>query len=217
MASDSRAPRLRRSQGPSWRTVIVITLALAIAACGGRSVRVDGPKGDGKPWSASQTAAPLPSHWLLEGRLAISNGKDSGSGRIDWRQEGTHYDFRLRAPVSGQNWQLLGDDRGCQLQGLHAEPVLATSPEELLRRELGWELPVAAMRSWLFGQGGVTASIERNDAGNPVRMTDAGWTIEYRDWQVQDGQLMPKRVIARRAPFQVRLAITRWQALPITP
>jgi len=197
--------------------LFVIGLSIALSACGGRSVRIDGPPGDTTPWSASQTATPLPNHWLLEGRLAISNGKDSGSGRIDWRQEGTHYDFRLRAPVSGQNWQLLGDDTGCQLQGLHAEPVLAASPEELLRRELGWELPVDAMRSWLFGEGGAGATIERNEAGDPIRMTDAGWTIEYRDWQAQDGRSMPKRVIARRAPFQVRLAVTRWQMLPTTP
>lgn len=191
---------------------IVAAMLAGLAACAGPSKRPDIPEAGEGP--DRHVSVPPPTHWRLSGRLAVSNGKDGGSGRLEWRQDDRHFDVRLRAPVTGQNWQLLGDDTGCQLQGLHPEPVLARSPEELLRRELHWELPVGALGHWLFGQGGDGARTTRDAKGHPFRITDAGWTIEYRDWRPQGDRWLPHRLVARKPPFQVRLAVSEWQLDP---
>lgn len=204
---------LLRDVARTIRRACTLLLLAGLTACAGLGTRPE-PPADGSTITMPATA---PSHWRLSGRLAVSNGKDGGSGRLEWRQEDRHFDVRLRAPVTGQNWQLLGDDTGCQLQGLHAVPVLARSPEELLRRELNWELPVGALGQWLFGRGGDGAQVTQGENGLPERIADSGWIIEYHDWRAQGDRWLPHRVIARKPPFQVRLAVSEWQIDPGTP
>ncbi|MBK8285174.1 MAG: outer membrane lipoprotein LolB [Ahniella sp.] len=190
-----------------YRIAGVVVLGLAVSGCSRQAIRSPEPA----EAQSIQGNHEVPEAWHLSARLAVSNGQDGGSGRLEWTQQGAFFDVTLRAPVSGQNWQLLGDETGCQLQGLRPEPILARSPEELLRRELQWELPVGALRSWLFGLGSKTAEIERDREGRITRLRDLGWTIDYKDWQNDQGYWLPKRLIAKKPPYQVRLAVGDWR------
>jgi outer membrane lipoprotein LolB len=163
-------------------------------------------------WVAPQS---VPRNWSLDARLAISNGKDGGSGRLHWEQQGEFYTISLRAPISGQSWLLSGDRSHARLEGVRPHAVLGTSAQELLRRELGWELPVGAMKSWLFGVGFTRdAVIEADASGKPVSVLDDSWQLSYRDWSDVSGISVPLRIIAKKPPYQVRLAIQRWVTSP---
>ena len=60
-------------------------------------------------------------HWRLRGRIAVSNGDDGGSGRMDWVQDGEHYEIKLSAPVSRRSWRLVGEPGFAFLHGLDGE------------------------------------------------------------------------------------------------
>jgi outer membrane lipoprotein LolB len=161
--------------------------------------------------SADALLADVPTRWSFEGRLAVSNGKDSGSGRIHWQQDGEFFSISLRAPISGQSWLLSGDSSHAQLEGVRPYAVLGTSARELLHRELGWELPVGEMTAWLFGRGfGAKALLEHEPSGTLALVNDEGWNIAYRNWQQIEGIAVPSRIVAKNAPYQVRLAIQSW-------
>ncbi len=180
-----------------------------LVACSSAPLRVASPT---DTFSAQR---PIPDAWTFEGRLALSNGKDGGSGRIRWTQEGEFFTISVRAPISGQSWQLSGDQSHARLEGVRPQPVLGTSARELLRRELGWELPVGDMKSWLFGRGfHAQARIQHDAAAHPSIVDDGGWNIAYRDWQQVDSIAVPRRIIAKKVPYQVRLAIQRWTISP---
>jgi len=154
----------------------------------------------------------LPRQWTLEGRLAVSDGKDGGSGRIVWVQDGDAYSITLRAPVSGQSWRLSGDRGHSRLEGVRPEPVFGDSAQQLLRQELGWVLPVGEMSGWIFGGGfSAAARIERDAAGAPLHVVDAGWQLDFVDWRMLEDISLPKRISAKRAPYQVKLAIQSWR------
>lgn len=154
----------------------------------------------------------LLTRFTLSGRLAIATGAESGSGHIDWEQNLDQYTIRLRAPVSGQSWRLRGDDAGAALEGLRAQTVRGGSAETLLKRELGWDLPVAALRQWVQGRSADPASRMQRDAeGWPTALDEAGWHIEYRDWHTGFDPPLPGRIEARRGDARVRLAIASWQ------
>ena len=89
--------------------------------------------------------------WSFEGRVAVRDGKDGGSGRIRWREDGGTYEISLRAPVSATTWELAGDAGQCELRGIAPQPLRGVDPGELLARETGWHLPVAHARSWVRG------------------------------------------------------------------
>lgn len=161
-------------------------------------------------------AAAAPSHWRLEGKLAVTDGRESGSGRLTWAQQGDEYTIVMRAPVSGQSWRLSGNDGYSQLEGVRPAPVVGNSAQQLLRRELGWEMPVGEMANWIFAVGLSDRAITHRDAqGAPLKVRDSGWQLEYRDWQLADGVRYPRRITARRGEYQVRLAIQRWRRVPV--
>lgn len=179
------------------RRLAALGMALAMTACVQRAGVIDTVDSDGR--------------WRLEGRLAVSDGRDSGSGSVTWEQDGAYYTIQLRAPVSGQSWRLSGDDALCTLEGLRPYPLTADSPERLLERELGWHLPVAPLRDWLQGRPmHADTPVERDAEGRITGFAEAGWRIDYRDFR--DGR--PTRIGARKPPYQVRLAIKSWVALP---
>ena len=172
-------------------------LLVTLAACGHRGGTIDAVETDGR--------------WRLEGRLAVSDGRDSGSGSVTWEQDGAYYTIQLRAPVSGQSWRLSGDAELCTLEGLRPYPLTADSPEQLLERELGWHLPVAPLRDWLQGRPmDADTAIEHDAEGRVTGFEEQGWTSTFRDFR--DGR--PTRISARKPPYQVRLAIKSWVALP---
>ncbi|TAM01447.1 MAG: outer membrane lipoprotein LolB, partial [Rhodanobacter sp.] len=57
-------------------------------------------------------------HWALQGRLGVSDGHDGGSGNFSWTQDGNHYVFVLRAPITGKSFRLSGGPDGALLEGL---------------------------------------------------------------------------------------------------
>ena len=89
--------------------------------------------------------------------------------------------------------------------------MTAATPEALLERELGWHLPVAPLRDWLRGRPMRSEiELERDADGQVTGFVEDGWTISYGDFR--DGK--PTRITARKPPYQVRLAIKSWVALP---
>jgi outer membrane lipoprotein LolB len=187
-----------------YRLLLCLVLA-ALAACAQQATRDAGHTAD---WLAPQS---VPRVWSIDARLAVSNGKDGGSGRLHWTQEGDNFTISLRAPISGQSWLLSGDRSHARLEGVRPHAVLGSSAQEVLRRELGWELPVGEMKSWLFGVGfSQRAAIEADEVGKPVAVRDRDWQLTYRDWRDVSGISVPARIIAKKPPYQVRLAIQRW-------
>jgi outer membrane lipoprotein LolB len=164
------------------------------------------------PLAARRVALALRPSWSFSGRVAVSDGKDSGSARISWQQEATRYRVTLRLPVSGETWRLSGDELGCVLEGARSEPVRGRDPEELLRRELGWRLPVGALGSWARALSAKSAESELalGADGLPAVVLEAGWRVQYRDYDRTREPPLPTRIDAERPPYTVRLAIASW-------
>jgi outer membrane lipoprotein LolB len=153
--------------------------------------------------------------WSLQGRVALSNGRDGGSGRIDWHQQGARYDVSLSAPITRQSWRLDGDDRTATLSGLDGGPRSGPDPVALLREATRWEIPVAALSSWIRGARADearhgAATLAYGSDGRLARLEQAGWVIDYGAWQTVAGAQLPVRLNARRDEASVRLIVDTW-------
>lgn len=179
---------------------------LLLAACATSRPTVRAPVA---PDLRSQALAQI-GQWSFDGRIAVSDGKDGGSGRIAWRQDGEHVDITIRAPVSGQTWRLVGDDGGYELSGTRREPVRDIDAEALLFRETGWRVPVAALARWVRALPAAGEAPLFGDDGLPKALDERGWHIEYRAYGTTGAAALPTRLVARRANLQVRLAIANW-------
>ena len=208
----------RRGMNWSHRSPLVLAVLL-LGACAGRAPREALPPlatAPGVHQAQREAALALRPDWSLQGRVALSNGRDGGSGRIDWQQQGGHYSVALSAPITRQSWRLSGDPAGARLEGLDGGPRQGADPARLLHEATRWEIPVRALADWVRG---LRASAEHGPArlafgadGRLARIEQDGWTIDYTAWQAASGGAeLPVRLNARRGEASVRLVVDRWE------
>jgi outer membrane lipoprotein LolB len=209
-----------------WWNASAIAVAMLLSACAMQSVRPTVPAVTTANAQAQQStrAATLSTHqqWALQGRVGLSNGHNGGSGRIDWRQDGMHYDVTLSAPITRQGWRLSGDADRARLDGLTGGAREGANAENLLRDATGWVIPVAALASWVRGKSAATLptpTLQFAPDGHLSQLQQGGWTIDYSDWRMQptlDIDL-PHRLNASQGDAKVRLVIDQWQDGAVGP
>lgn len=204
--------------------ILVIAATLLLAGCAAQPVRQALPP----ELAAAAEAAQLVREselrrqpaWSMQGRIAVSSGRNGGSGRIDWVQDGGGFDMSLSAPVTRQSWRLVGDAGNARLEGLDGGTREGTDAATLLREATGWEIPVTALADWVRGlraPGAGEASAVYGVGGRLLRMEQGGWTIDYH-WPVPGSgdaaagttPILPTRLDARRGDASVRLIVDQW-------
>ena len=166
--------------------------------------------------SAGECAAP---NWSMHGRVALSNGKDGGSGRLEWLQGDGRMQVGLSAPITRQSWVLTVDAGVATLDGVPDGPLRGPDAGALVRGATGWDIPVAALGCWARGaRAGAeygAADIVYDASLRPTRMAQGGWVIDYTEWKADptSGLPMPNRINAQRGEDRVRLVVDRWGAL----
>lgn len=153
-------------------------------------------------------------HWVLEGRLGVSDGKSGGSGSFSWTQNGDQYEFVLRGPaVSGMNFRLSGGPDGALLEGLNGGPLHGPDAEVLMHKALGWEVPLRDLRAWVLGLRADSGPAELSFGTDrlPSLLQQDGWAVDYREWDASRQPPLPKKMYAEKSPYKVKLSIESWQ------
>lgn len=214
------------------RAGLLAGCALLLAACAGRATRTSPPAALPTLSVAEQAVADARqaereralqqnSQWSLVGRIAVASGRNGGSGRLEWAQHGGRFEVSVSAPVTRQSWTLGGDDGGARLDGLEGGRRDGPDAAQLLREATGWDVPVPALAYWIRGaraSGFGPARLDYGADGRPVRIEQAGWTIDYRWPEPGDGVAagagsavpLPSRIDARRGEARVKLVIDAW-------
>jgi outer membrane lipoprotein LolB len=196
-----------------------------LAACAARPTRTAPPVSDAAARQVQvERATVLAAHpqWSLRGRVALSDGRNGGSGRIEWQQDGPRYSVALSAPITRQSWRLTGDDQSARLEGLDGGIRQGPDAQALLREATGWTIPVAALASWVRGAADPQlplATLQFSPDGHLASLQQAGWTIDYSQWQAQPaiGIELPHRLDANRGDARVKLVIDAWDAGAAAP
>lgn len=162
--------------------------------------------------SAREDALAPRLHWTITAHIAVSNGKDGGSGELEWHQAGASYTFTVRAPVTGRTWKLSGDTQHAVLEGVEQQALTGTDPERLLHERLGWDVPLTDLTAWIRGlrAAGMPAAVQYDEQNRPAVIEQGGWKIEYRDWFDDRNPPLPRKVFASRGDARVRVAIESW-------
>lgn len=193
--------------------LLCVAGALLMAACAGPRVRPDVAHDTRllqDQAAREQVLSGLPD-WSLRGRLGVSDGRDGGSGTLEWSQRGDAFRFSVHAPVTGKTWTLSGTPSHAVLTGLRTQAIEGDDARALLERELGWQVPVAGLVDWVRGMRGPGASrIEFRPDGLPAAIVQDGWRVEFLDYDSSREPPLPRRLFASSGERKVRLAIREW-------
>jgi outer membrane lipoprotein LolB len=160
------------------------------------------------PWEQRLSELEHSSAWQLDGRAAVSLGTQGWQASLDWRQRGDSSEVHLAGPFGVGALVLKATPAGISVNGAPpSEDVVAQ-----LRDRLGFELPIDSLRFWLQGIPDPSSEFEltRNNQDRALELTQAGWTIQYDGYMANHGDLLPARLVMRRADARVRIAVDRW-------
>lgn len=193
------------------RVLLGAGLAALLAGCA-PAVRIKGDAAMLDAQARRERALAGLDRWTLTGRLGVSDGHDGGSGTLEWHQDGARYRFELRAPITGKSFRLTGGPDGALLEGLDGGPLRGADAESLMRRALGWEVPLDDLRAWVLGlrAGSGPAQLRFGENRLPSLLLQDGWSVDYRRWDEQRQPPLPTQIFAARPPYKVRLSVESW-------
>jgi outer membrane lipoprotein LolB len=151
--------------------------------------------------------------WALEGRLAVNDGEEGGSGHLNWLSRAGFSRMDFYGALGRGAWQLSADADGVLLEMASGETYRADDINELVRRQLGWDIPVDALEWWVRGlvSPGDWEARELDEEGRLVMLEQHGWTIEFASYRQIGGISMPRKMNAKQQTHQVKLAIRNWR------
>lgn len=163
-------------------------------------------------WQERQTRLHPISKWQLTGRLAIQSGDDGWNATLIWQQDADRYQMQLIAPLGQGSLQLEGDSQGVVLRNSEGRSAVAADPDQLILSELGWRVPVSALRYWVLGLAAPgEATLELDQYGRLDRLRQDGWEVTFLDYVMQGTTELPARLFITNHQAQVRLVIKRWE------
>lgn len=150
--------------------------------------------------------------FALGGRIGISNGKDAGSGQFRWQQQGAAFDFTLTVTLTGDRLRLHGQPGKVILVESNGTQISGPDAEQLLFARTGWRIPVTELGYWVRAMRAPGSLVEPEFAadGQLRRLSQRGWEIDYKRWDVQDPPL-PLMLVASRGADRVRVRISTWE------
>ena len=191
----------------------LLTFALALTGCSQSPVRSTDNPAFVKAYQARFTQLRGVSNWTLQGRLAISDGKDGGSGNLSWSQNSLETLMSFRGTLGKGAWQLKADQNGARLEladgSIHRAPTVA----ELVLKQVGWKVPVDALAWWVKGliQPGDWDVRELDELGRVRRLGQSGWDVEIGSYVHAQEYWLPGKLTARQGKYLVKLAVRNWR------
>ncbi len=197
------------------RVALVAVVLSLLSACGSTPRRPDAVSADLTLQTERERGLERQPQWRVDGRIAVSDGRDGGSGRIHWQQDGARFEIRLEAPVTRRSWRLSGMPGHARLEGLEGGPFDGPDASVLLHEKLGWNVPVDDLAAWVRGMRAAGGShVELGDDGLPSLIQQRGWNIQYRQFMSAHELMMPRKVFAERGQQRIRLIVDAWSFEP---
>lgn len=146
--------------------------------------------------------------WAFEGRLALSDGKESWNASIEWKHSQEKDDLKLSGPLGQGAVAIALTKDSVTIDRGDDEVLQSNRVDEFVESQLGIFVPVRALRYWVLG---LTAPDKTY-----VELTDGfeqeKWLIQYQQMQqVGEKGWMPRKLKAWQDKTLLKLIIDDWK------
>lgn len=196
---------------------LIIALLIAMSLVGCVSLKV--PKSSTQQFQT--VSAKKRQRHLKQIKRFIANGAFSIQetseqpvlANYQWTQKTIRfYRIRIFSPLNLFNVTILGHLGSVTLWKSTKQRATAKTPEQLLRNELGWSIPIRNLFYWIRGviaPGKNKATFDQ--FGHMVALRQDGWMIQLSHYGNVDGYDLPKKLLLSRPDIRVTLVVKRWQ------
>ncbi len=180
-----------------YSQILIISSVLLLSSC----------QKNKKPQQASNQWSQVNS-WSFNGKLAINDGENNGSGRIKWLVTNNYTKAQFKAPLGQGSWDIQENQNSATLMSSTNGETTAENAQLLISNELGWFFPWDKIGFWFRGHS--SNSEIKTITHEFESITDGDWQITYTKWQQTPMGLLPKKIKASKPPYSVKLVIYKW-------
>ena len=188
---------------------LILLLCLFLAGCATtQQLPQSGPYRKTVEQRLAQLAAQ--NQWKLEGRIAVRNGEQGFSAGMHWQQTDERFDIRLLDPLGRRVAWLTGTTDQVTLITSDGQSYEGVDPQVLLRRHLGWGIPLDSLDYWVKGMPDPNKPSwreEYDDIGRPLLLEQAEWIVNLSRYESESALAMPGLVKLERENFRAKLLV----------
>lgn len=199
------------------KQTLIFILLLSLAGCSSITQTTTAPAStEPTPkltWSERHSQLSSLKQFGLNGKIAVITNKDSGSANLAWSEQSGRYAISLTGPLGSHATRLNGQPGRVTLQDSDGKRYTANSPEQLIAKGWGYQLPISSMVYWVRGipAPGSQASTHFDGAARLQSLKQLGYSINYSDYASYGHYELPTRINISSAAMRVKLVIYQWQ------
>ena len=197
---------------------LLLVSALVLSGCTTPEIRPV-PADPALAWQQRQQSLHGLHSWDLHARIAMHYGNDGGQADLLWTHLNTKNDIRLVGPWGKGLVRLNFDPSSAELTDDTGAKFTGEDAATLLYEATGWVIPVSKLDTWILGMPvSDTAKINLDKYGRLQSLDEAGWRIEYQEYQRYGDRELPRKMTLSQQRINgddktvsVKLVIGRWQ------
>lgn len=169
------------------RHIAIAVAAIALTACFSGGIR---------PGEGDQE------RWQLSGKIGLRAPQLAESAYINWRQCGDNFAVRISGPLGQTVARIDGRNDRLTLQFEGREPMTTSEPEALMQQQLGWSLPIRALRYWVHAEAAPGGDAEfSGPQQQPNSLRQQNWQVDYLAYHQNGATILPAKLRLNRDSF----------------
>ena len=200
----------------SRRAFLGATVAGALGACSTTPpLAPELPAGSDREaaWASHRAQLDALRGWTASARLGLRAKGESWTASLNWKQIQEVYRVRLSGPLGQGIMEVNGDPHGVELRMGSDQRFTAKEPEQLLREQVGWQVPLSGLRHWIIGRpqpDTPVGAMNLDESGRLSRLEQSGWRIFYDRYTAVNGLALPSKVTLENPRLFARIVVNRW-------
>lgn len=195
----------------SYAFALVVVLAFALAGC---STLLETPLNTREAyWHHHERAVQAHADWVLKGSFGLRVGRRGWSAGLRWHQVGDLFHIEIYDPLGRTVAEMTGHPGEVTLEDEHGRVYQADSATALMKRVLGWSLPVAGLSYWVRGlpvSRSPVSGLQLDDRGRLIRLKQDGWDVHYEEYNYDAVGARPTRIVMTHGDVHLLLVVNQW-------
>lgn len=186
--------------------------ALILSGCSSQQTAVTQPAVPKLGWQEHVQKIKNIKDWNASAQVAIKVKQKTQKARMTWQQGSEDYQIAFSGPFGASGPKLTGNDESATLIIPKEAPITGRSTSELLRKRLGWQLPVNNAKYWMLGipsPASVSKVLLKEERLSTL--VQDGWTINYSKYKQFGEYSLPTKILISRPDLNLLLVVYRWQ------
>lgn len=206
---------LHRARCKAVKTAFLLLSGLLIQSCASLP-ELTNNKPDN--WGSLVAEKNIISTWKINGRLGLQTEDNGGTFDLFWNRNDDEYDIRLIAPLGQGAFYIKGNSESVNVRSTNGETHSSDNPQQLFKEQLGVELPLSSLRSWILGVPSKhlpITSTSWDSEGQIQLLKQAEWKIEMSRYKPVNQYRMPHFFILQkddRPDLVIRIIVRKWTA-----